>query len=129
MHILMTSLHVTDPLAAFRVYTEAFGFRQLQFAPEYQLAIVVSPEEPATGLMLEPSDDPVAAQYREHIYGLGLPALVLGSTDLAADVERARAYGLRVVQEPTEAQGQLAALIDDSVGNLIQLHQPPAATD
>ncbi|CEA07190.1 Glyoxalase-like domain protein [Arthrobacter saudimassiliensis] len=124
MRIKMSSIHVTDPAAAFEFYTGTLGFEPLMVMPEYNLFVVRSPEEPTgPGLLLEPSDNPVAEAYRSGLYGLGLPAVVLGVDDLAAEVDRLTALGVRFTGEPTSDAMGTQAVFDDGCGNYIQLHQ------
>lgn len=124
MRIKMSSIHVTDPAAAFEFYTGTLGFEPLMVMPEYNLFVVRSPEEPTgPGLLLEPSDNPVAEAYRSGLYGLGLPAVVLGVDDLAAEVDRLTALGVRFTGEPTSDALGTQAVFDDGCGNYIQLHQ------
>lgn len=46
------------------------------------------------------------------------------STDLDADYARLRARGVAFVRPPTAAGPVKLAVFSDTVGNLIQLHQP-----
>ena len=124
MRVKMSSIHVIDPAAAFDFYTGTLGFEPLMVMPEYNLFIVQAPNIPeGPGLLLEPSDNPVAEAYRTGVYDLGLPAVVLGVEDVAAEMERLSALGVRFTGPPaTDAMGT-QAVFDDGCGNYIQLHQ------
>jgi predicted enzyme related to lactoylglutathione lyase len=124
MKIALTSVHVTDPIKAFKFYTETLGFIQRVYMPEYSLAIVASPEEPGgTGLLLEPSDNPIAKAYMEGVYNAGLPIIVFGVADCQAEYERLKGLGVTFTQEPTQSDMGITAVFDDTCGNYVQLHQ------
>ncbi len=90
MKIALTSVFVDDPTKAFEFYTQVLGLVERLYMPEAQLAIVVSPEDPGgTGLLLEPSDNPIGKSYQEALYSQGLPAIVLGVEDVQKEYDRA----------------------------------------
>ena len=120
----MCSIHVEEPAAAFSFYTETLGFRELMAAPEHNLFIVVSPEDPdGVGLLLEPSDNPIGAAYRQGVRDAGHPAIVMGVKDVRAEYERLTALGVRFERETTTDASGTSAVFDDTCGNLVQLHQ------
>ncbi|MFD1214767.1 VOC family protein [Arthrobacter sp. GCM10027362] len=125
MRIKMCSIHVTDPAEAFAFYTRTLGFQELMAMPEYNLYIVKSPDEgQGTGLLLEPSDNPVGEAYRRGVYEAGLPAVVFGVPDVQAEYERLSGLGVKFTAEPApDPSGAVAAVFDDGCGNLVQLHQ------
>lgn len=126
MKISLTSVFVDDPAKAFKFYTDVLGFIKKMYVPEAQLAIVASPEEPdGTGLLLEPSGNPLAKTYQEGLYRAGLPAIVFGAGDLQRqrEFERLKGLGVTFKSEPTKTEWGTQALFDDTCGNLIQLHQ------
>ena len=124
MRIKMCSIHVDDPAAAFEFYTRTLGFEELVVMPDYLLYVVKSPDGPdGVGLLLEPSDNPVAKAYQQGVHALGLPAIVFGTPDVRAEYERLRALGVRFTAEPTTDPAGTTAVFDDGCGNLIQLHQ------
>lgn len=127
MRIKMCSVHVEDPAAAFEFYTKILGFDELMTMPEYRLYVVKSPDDPiGVGLLLEPSDNPVAKAYREGLHGQGMPAIVLGTADVRAEYERLRALGVHFTGVPTTGPSGMEAVFDDGCGNLIQIHQDHA---
>lgn len=120
----MAGVHVNDPLEAFRFYTEKLGFKEKVYMPEAWLAVVVSPEEPdGTTLLLEPSTHPVAKAYQEGLYAAGIPAIMLGTTDIEADYEKLKAKGVVFRKTPTKADWGIEAVFEDQCGNLIALGQ------
>lgn len=124
MRVKMSSIHVLDPAAAFDFYTETLGFEPLMAMPDYNLFIVQARDIPAgPGLLLEPSDNPVAEAYRSGLYGLGMPAVVFGVQDVAAEMERLEARGVRFTGPATTDAMGTQAVFDDGCGNYIQLHQ------
>ena len=124
MKIKLTSVFVNDPVAAFKFYTEVLGFVKKIYVPEAYLAIVVSPEEPdGTGLLLEPNDNPIAKTYQEAVYKAGLPVIVFGVEDIQKEYERLKNLGVVFRKEPTKTEYGTETVLEDTCGNLIQLHQ------
>ena len=124
MKIALTSVPVNSPVEAFKFYTEVLGFVKKIYMPEANLAIVVSPEEPdGTALLLEPNDNPIAKTFQEALFKAGLPPIVFGVKDIKSEYERLKKLGVVFRQEPTKTEWGTQALIEDTCGNLIQLHQ------
>lgn len=124
MKISLVSLPVHDPMAAHRFYTEVLGFVSRTYVPEAHLAIVASPEEPdGTGLLLEPSDNPIASPFQQAVYDAGLPIMVFGVQDIRREYERLVDLGVTFAQAPAATDYGTIALFDDTCGNLIQLYQ------
>ncbi|MFC9353434.1 VOC family protein [Arthrobacter sp. NPDC057013] len=124
MRLKMCSIHVQDPAAAHSFYTETLGFDTLMAMPEHNLFIVKDPGAAGTvGLLLEPSDNPIASAYSKGLYDAGIPAIVFGAPDVRAEYERLSAAGVRFRGEPAEDPSGLSAVFDDGCGNYIQLHQ------
>lgn len=124
MRISLTSIPVDSPVKAHQFYTEVLGFVSRVFMPEANLAIVASPEEPAgVGLLLEPNDDAAYKALQSMAYQRGMPIIVFGVDDIAAEYERLRGRGVIFSQPPTQQDFGTTALFDDTCGNYIQLHQ------
>ena len=124
MRIGMTRVYVRDVSAAFRFYTEVLGFVEKLRAPEADLAIVVSAEEPeGSTLLLEPNASPVAKSYQEAVYRAGLPEIVFFVKDVQSEFERLKRLGVAFRQEPTKADWGTFAVFDDTCGNFIQLFE------
>jgi len=124
MKIALVSLPVNDPIAAHKFYTEVLGFLTRTYVPEAYLAIVASPEEPdGTGLLLEPSDNPISKPFQQAVYNAGMPIMVFGVQDIHQEYERLVRMGVKFTQVPTKTDYGIEALFDDTCGNLIQLYQ------
>ena len=102
MRIKMSSIHVIDPALAFDFYTATLGFEPVMAMPDYNLFIVRARDIPdGPGLLLEPSDNPVAEAYRSGLYGLGMPAIVLGVEDVQTEMQRLESLGFRFTGPPS----------------------------
>jgi catechol 2,3-dioxygenase-like lactoylglutathione lyase family enzyme len=124
MKIQLVSLMVNDPIAAFKYYTETLGFVEKVYMPEMNLAIVASPEDPdGTTLLLEPNDNPIAKPFQQGVYEQGLPIIVFGTEDIQAEYKRLKDRGVVFRSEPTQQGPVIAAVFEDTCGNLIQLAQ------
>ena len=124
MKIELTSVIVDDPIKAFAFYTEVLGFVEKVYVPEANLAIIVSPEEPGgTALLLEPNDNPVAKTFQEAVYEQGLPLIVFGVENVREEYDRLTQLGVAFRQGPTTEEWGIFAVLEDTCGNLIQLHQ------
>jgi len=124
MRLKMCSIHVKDPAAAHEFYTRTLGFDTLMALPEHNLYIVKDPDGGgSTGLLLEPSDNPIGAAYMNACHDAGLPAIVFGVPDVRAEYQRLSAQGVIFQAEPSEGPGGISAVLDDGCGNYVQLHQ------
>jgi predicted enzyme related to lactoylglutathione lyase len=124
MKIGMTSIFVTDPVAAFRFYTEVLLFEKKLFMPEALLAIVVSPQDKeGTSLMLEPNDNPIASAYQQGLYKHGIPVIVFTAKDVQSEYERLSSVGVVFRKKPEKTAYGIEALFEDGFGNIIQLYQ------
>lgn len=128
MRLKMCSIHVKDPAAAHQFYTETLGFETLMVMPEYNLYIVKDPgsdggSSASVGLLLEPSDNPIGANYMNGLHDAGIPAIVFGVPDVRAEYKRLTALGVIFQAEPTEDPTGISAVLDDGCGNFVQLHQ------
>jgi catechol 2,3-dioxygenase-like lactoylglutathione lyase family enzyme len=121
----MCSIHVQDPAAAHTFYTGTLGFETLMAMPEHNLFIIKDPGADAgsVGLLLEPSDNPIGADYMNAVHDAGMPAIVFGVPDVQAEYERLVAAGVQFKGEPSENPSGISALFEDGCGNLVQLHQ------
>lgn len=125
----MTSVYVDDVAEAHAFYTRVLGFetRLRRDTGDGGLFVTVgAPQggQPDVQLLLEPGQGPVAEPYRRAVREAGLPAIVFSVDDLRAEYERLRGLGVLFPQEPREQGAVLTAVLDDTVGNLVQLTQP-----
>jgi len=124
MKITLTSVFVKSPAEALKFYTKILGFKEKMYVPEFNLAIVVSPEEPdGTQLLLEPNDHPLAKAYQEGLYKEGIPVIVFGVKDIQKEYKRLKKLGVVFKKEPTENEWGIEAVFDDTCGNYIKLYQ------
>ncbi|MGK3955257.1 VOC family protein [Arthrobacter sp. R4] len=125
MRLKMCSIHVKDPAAAHTFYTETLGFETLMAMPEHNLFIIKDPGSGAgsVGLLLEPSDNPIGADYMNAVHDAGLPAIVMGVPDVQAEYNRLVAAGVTFQGQPSEDPSGISAVFDDGCGNFVQLHQ------
>ncbi|MEO8283476.1 MAG: VOC family protein [Pseudarthrobacter sp.] len=125
MRMKMCSIHVKDPAAAHTFYTETLGFETLMAMPEHNLYIIKDPgaDDSSVGLLLEPSDNPIGADYMNAVHDAGMPAIVFGVPDVQAEYNRLVAAGVTFQGEPSEDPYGITAVFEDGCGNLVQLHQ------
>ncbi|MEE6272425.1 VOC family protein [Georgenia sp. MJ206] len=125
--IATTSVFVDDQRKAQAFYTDVLGFETRVDVPigdAVWLTVGAAGAQPDVELLLEPGDSEIAKTYTSSLRKAGLPAIVFSVDDLAAEFERLSALGVRFVQEPVEYGPIIMAVIDDTVGNLLQLVQP-----
>ncbi|MFJ3771303.1 VOC family protein [Streptomyces sp. NPDC090075] len=127
--VAMTSVYVDDVTRAHAFYTDVLGFEtrtRLDLGGGTLFVTVGAPggAQQDLQLLLEPGQGPIAEPYRKAVYEAGLPAIVFSVDDIHTEYERLRALGVRFAHEPQEQGPVIAAVLDDTVGNLIQLAQP-----
>ncbi|MFF9151265.1 VOC family protein [Streptomyces sp. NPDC014846] len=127
--VAMTNVYVDDVARAHAFYTEVLGFEtrvHMDLGDDTLFVTVGAPQgaQPDLQLLLEPGQGPVAEPYRRAVYEAGLPCIVFSVDDLAAEYARLTGLGVRFAHEPQEQGPVLAAVLDDTVGNLVQLVQP-----
>ncbi|MEU0006278.1 VOC family protein [Streptomyces sp. NPDC006314] len=126
--VAMTGVYVDDVARAHAFYTEVLGFetRIHMDLGDGTLFVTVGAQgaQPDLQLLLEPGQGPIADPYRRALYEVGIPCIVFSVDDLRAEYERLSGLGVRFTHEPREQGPVLAAVFDDTVGNLVQLVQP-----
>ena len=126
MKIKLTSVFVDDQEAALKFYTDVLGFEKKQDFPvgQSKWLTVVSPEEPeGTELLLEPSDNSAAMEFKKSIFEQGIAAAAFAVDDIQAEHERLKELGVEFIMGPTEMGSTTVALFDDTCGNLLQIYQ------
>jgi predicted enzyme related to lactoylglutathione lyase len=126
MKIKLTSVYVDDQEKALRFYTEVLGFaRKADFSNgPFRWLTVASPEEPdGTELQLALNDNSAAKAYQQARFQQGQAAAMFYSDDVKGDYERIKARGAEFTMPPTGVTGATIAVVNDTVGNLIQLTQ------
>ncbi len=126
LKITVTSVFVDDQDKALKFYTEILGFvkkRDIRVG-KFNWLTVVSPEAPdGTELLLEPNDNPAAKTYQKAIFEQGVTARTFASKDVQKEYERMTKLGVKFTMKPTKTGPATVAVLDDTCGNLIQLHQ------
>jgi len=126
MRIVVTSVLVDDQEKALRFYTEVLGFEIKHDVPvgAARWLTVTAPGEPdGTELLLEPDGHPAAKPFKAALVSDGIPFTSFAVDDVTAEVERLRALGVRIAQEPVQHGPVTTAVFDDTCGNLIQIAQ------
>ena len=126
MKIKLHSVFVGDQEEALKFYTERLCFVKKHDVPvgKYKWLTVVSPEEAdAAELLLEPNDNPAVKAFQEALYKQGIPFTAFLVEDVYAEHERLRKLGVKFTMEPTQMGPTTIAILDDTLGNLIQIYQ------
>ena len=124
MKIGMTSIYVSDPIGAFKFYTDTLGFIERMFIPEANLAIIASMKDAdGAGLLLEPNENPIAKTYQNALYAAGIPVITMVSEDIQAEYEELKELGVAFKKPPIETEWGIEAIFEDTFGNYIQLVQ------
>lgn len=127
MKITVSSISVKDQKKALAFYTEKLGFIKKHDIPlgEASWLTVVSPEAvDGVELLLEPNADyPAMKALKESLVRDGIPFTTFQVADIYAEYERLKALDVEFTIEPTDMGGTIVAILDDTCGNLIQIHQ------
>lgn len=125
MKIYITSVFVDDQREALQFYTEVLGFEkrtEIPLGDEAMWLTVGSPEQPeGPELLLEPSDHPAVAPFREALIEDGIPSASFAVEDVDAEYRRLKDLGVSFTQAPLEMGPTVTAVFDDTCGNLIQI--------
>lgn len=125
--INVTSVLVDDQKNALAFYTEKLGFVVKTDVPlgEFRWLTVVGANEPdGVELLLEPDAHPAAKVFKQALMEDGIPYTSFAVDDVAAAYEALAARGVKFTQAPTSMGPVVTAVLDDTVGNLIQLTSP-----
>ncbi len=128
MRIKLTSVSIDDYDKALKFYTEVLGFVKKHDIPLGEGArwlTVVSPEEPqCVELLLEPNASyPAMKALKESLVKDGIPFTAFQVNDIQEEYERLQSLGVKFTMEPTNMGTTIAAVFDDTCGNLIQIYQ------
>jgi predicted enzyme related to lactoylglutathione lyase len=126
LQINLTSIMVEDQTKALAFYTDILGFQtQMDFpVGEYRWITVAAPGRDDLQLALEPNANPAAKVFQQAMFAQSIPLASFESTDLDAEYVRLSGKGVAFTRPPTVAGRVKVAVFSDTVGNLIQLHQP-----
>lgn len=126
MRIGLTSMLVDDQEKALRFYRDVLGFKPKEDIPMggHRWLTVVSPEN-ADGveLVLEPDAHPAAKPFKAALVADGIPFNSFEVDDVQKEFERLSALGVVFTQKPVLLGPVTTAVLDDTCGNLIQIHQ------
>lgn len=125
LQIKLTSVMVDDQTKALAFYTDVLGFVKRMDFPvgEYRWITVAAAGRDDLELALEPNANPAGKSFQQAMFGQGIPVASFESTDLDADYARLMKAGVAFTTPPTNAGAVKIAILADTVGNLIQLHQ------
>jgi predicted enzyme related to lactoylglutathione lyase len=127
MQLKFMSVMVDDQAKALSFYTMVLGFERMADIPmgKYRWLTVVSPEGVAgVELVLEPLGFPPARIYQKALFDAGIPAMALVTHDIATEVKRLKARGVKFLGEPKDMGLITSVVFEDTCGNLIHLVQP-----
>lgn len=126
MKIQLTSVMVDDQQKALEFYTNILGFVKRADIPmgEYRWLTVVSPDgSRSVELLLEPNTQPAAKAFQKAMYDAGVPASMFAVSDIQQEYKRMKILGVTFRSAPMAMGPVIAAVLDDTCGNLIQLYQ------
>lgn len=127
MKVIVASIPVQDQAKALKFYTETLGFVKKNDIPlgDASWLTVVSPDDlDGVELLLEPNAEyPAMKALKEALVSDGIPFTTLEVKDIYAEYDRLKSLGVEFTSEPTNMGTTIAAVFDDTCGNLIQIHQ------
>ena len=124
MKIGLTSIYVDDQEKALHFYTNVLGFVKKTDVTQgpYRWLTVASAEEPdGVELQLAANDDPAAKAYQQALFERGERAIMFYVDDVQGEFERLTAAGAAFTMPPAKVTGSTIAVLNDTVGNLIQI--------
>ena len=124
MRIGLTTIYVDDQEKALGFYTDVLGFVKKDDVTQgpYRWLTVASAEEPdGLQLQLAANDDPAARAYQQALFEQGQRAAMFYVDDVQAEFDRLTAAGAEFTMPPTKVTGSTIAVLNDTVGNLIQI--------
>ena len=124
MRIGLTSIYVDDQEKALRFYTDVLGFVKKTDITQgpYRWLTVASPDEPdGIELQLASNDNPPAKAYQQAMFEQGQPAVMFFVDDVQQEHDRLKARDAEFTMPPTKVTGSTIAILNDTVGNLIQI--------
>jgi predicted enzyme related to lactoylglutathione lyase len=124
MKIGLTTIYVDDQEKALHFYTDVLGFvkkTDVSQGPYRWLTVAPAEEPDGIQLQLAANDDPAARAYQQALFERGERAIMFYVDDVEREFERLTAAGAVFTMPPTKATGSTIAILNDTVGNLIQL--------
>jgi catechol 2,3-dioxygenase-like lactoylglutathione lyase family enzyme len=128
MKIKLESVSIGDYDKALAFYTGMLGFvkkQDIPMGPGVRWLTVVSPEEPnGPELLLEPNAEyPAMKALKESLMKDGIPFTAFLVDDVHKEYDRLKSLGVEFTMEPTNMGGAIAAIFNDTCGNLIQIYE------
>lgn len=126
MKIAITSIYVDDQEKALEFYTNKLGFRlslNIPLGENHRWLTVVAPDAPDVELLLEIPSHPASRPYKEALFNDGIPFTMFGVENIASEYNRLVEAGVEFTKPPTRMGNSMAAVLNDTCGNLIQIIQ------
>jgi catechol 2,3-dioxygenase-like lactoylglutathione lyase family enzyme len=127
MKISVASVPVQDQDKALKFYTEKLGFvkkRDIPLGGPRWLTVVSPEESEGVELLLEPNGEyPAMKALKEALVSDGIPFTTFQVKDIHLEYVRLKSLGVEFTMEPTDMGTTIAAILDDTCGNLIQIHE------
>jgi predicted enzyme related to lactoylglutathione lyase len=125
MRIQLNAIYVDDQERALRFYTGVLGLvKKADYTHSgYRWLTVASAEEPdGIELQLAAADaHPAGKAFQQALFAQGERAIMFYVDDVQAEHDRLTAAGAEFTQPPTKVTGSTIAVLNDTVGNLVQL--------
>jgi predicted enzyme related to lactoylglutathione lyase len=124
MKIGLTTIYVDDQEKALRFYTDVLGFVKKTDVTQgpYRWLTVASADEPnGVELQLDLNANPAAKAFQQAMFEQGQRAAMFYVDDVQREHDRMTAAGAEFTMPPTKVTGSTIAVLNDTVGNLIQL--------
>jgi catechol 2,3-dioxygenase-like lactoylglutathione lyase family enzyme len=128
MRIKLESVSIGDYDKALEFYTGVLGFVKKQdvpMGPGVRWLTVVSPEDPnGPELLLEPNAEyPAMKALKDSLMKDGIPFTAFLVDDVHKEYDRLKNAGVEFTMEPTKMGGAIAAIFNDTCGNLIEVYE------
>ena len=124
MKLSLMTIYVDDQEKALRFYTDVLGLEKktdVSQGPYRWLTVGSTDGADSLELQLAANDDPVAKAYQEARFERGDRAVMFYVDDVQAEYDRLTAAGAEFTMPPTKVTGSTISVLNDTVGNLIQL--------
>ncbi len=120
LQIKLVTVYVDDQDKALAFYTDVLGFaKKDDFSNSGYRWLTVT--DGANELQLALDGTPAAKAYQEAQRAQNQPAVMFYTSDIGAEYERIKAKGGTFSMPPTDVTMSTIAMLEDGVGNLIQL--------
>ena len=124
MRLELTTIYVNDQEQALHFYTDVLGLeKKADYTHDgYRWLTVASAEQAGIELQLaSAAAHPAGKAFQEALFAQGERAVMFYVDDVQAEYDRLTAAGAEFTMPPTKVTGSSIAVLNDTVGNLIQL--------